>query len=109
MIKDFRTKHKYSQSQLAKLIGINKNALAYLERYEYKKDMSKSKNMDKVMRFIRRYEVKVMAHKVYRKNAELITMANKEYNPQCSTITSVLPRRNKSLLTRILEWFNEKL
>lgn len=108
MIKDFRAKHKYSQSQLAKLIGIKKNALAYLGRYEDKKDMSKSKNMNKVMRFIRRYEVNVMANKVYRKNAELITMANKEYNPQCNTITSVLPRRNKSLLTRVWEWLNEK-
>lgn len=108
MIKDFRTKHKYSQSQLAKLVGITKNALIYLERYEDKKDMSKSKNMEKVMRFIRRYEFKIVANKVYRKNSELIAMANKEYNPQCNTITSVLPRRNKSLLTRIWEWLNAK-
>ena len=108
MIKDFRTRHRYSQSQLAKLIGIKKNALAYLERYEDKKDMSNSKNMDKVMRFIRRYEVKVMAHKVYKKNTALINMANKQFKPEENTITSVLPVKNKSLLARIWEWFNAK-
>lgn len=108
MIKDFRTRHRYSQSQFAKLIGITKYALIYLERNEDKKDMSKSKNMDKVMRFIRRYEVKVMAHKVYKKNTALINMANKQFKSEENTITSVLPRRNKSLLTRVWEWFNEK-
>lgn len=108
MIKDFRAKHRLSQSVMAKLVGIKKNALVYLERHEDEKDMSKSKNMDKVARFMRRYEVQVMADKVYRSNQSLIKEANKTYNPAENVITSVLPIRNKSLLTRIWEWINAK-
>lgn len=108
MIKDFRAKHILSQAQLAALIGIKKDALVYLERHEGKKDMSKSKNMDKVARFMRRYEVQIMANKVYRSNQSLIKEANKTYKPAENVITSVLPIRNKSLLTRIWEWINAK-
>lgn len=70
--------------------------------------MSKSKNMDKVMRFIHRYEVKVMAHKVYNKNTALINMANKQLKSEDCVIKSMLTKRNKSLLTRIWEWFSAK-
>ena len=108
MIKDFRAKHRLSQSAMAKLVGIKKNALVYLERYEDEKDMSKSKNMDKVVRFMRRYGVQMMADKVYRSNQSLIKEANKTYKPVDNVITSVLPIRNKSLLTRIWEWINAK-
>lgn len=108
MIKDFRAKHRLSQSVMAKLVGIKKNALVYLERHEDEKDMSKSKNMDKVARFMRRYEVQMMADRVYRSNQSLIKEANKTYKPVENVITSVLPIRNKSLLTRIWEWINAK-
>lgn len=108
MIKNFRAKHRLSQAQLAALIGIKKDALIYLERHEDEKDMSKSKNMDKVVRFMRRYEVQIMANKVYRSNQSLIKEANKTYKPVDNVITSVLPIRNKSLLTRIWEWINAK-
>lgn len=108
MIKDFRKKHRMSQSQLAKLVGLKKNAIVYIERNEGKKDMSKSKNMEKINRFFRRFEVHIMANKVYRSNESLIRQANKTYIPVDNTIVSVLPNRNKNILTRIWEWINAK-
>lgn len=108
MIKDFRKKHRLSQSQLATLIGLKKGAIDYIERNEGKKDMSKSKNMEKINRFIRRFEVHIMANKVYRSNESLIIQANKTYRPADNTIVSVLPNRNKNILTRIWEWINAK-
>ena len=104
MIKEFRKKYRLTQAGMAKLVGIKKSALAYLEQGEAKRNMMKSKNMRKVRRFMEKKEAEAFAHVVYANNNKLINLANKEIRQQDNVITSVLPKKQPSFIVRFWNW-----
>lgn len=104
MIKDFRMCYKLTQKQLAEKTGIAERTIRWYEMLERKNKLKDTPNVNKLKIFMVAYRVQNFATKTYEDNSKLIAQANKSYKPCDNTITSVLPVKQKSLLTRLWEW-----